>query len=107
MEAVKSLNVGDAQNPSTKVGPVIDATAQKRIMEYIEKGKQEGTLAIQVTPPENGYFVPPTVFTDISADATIAQEEILTDLLIEYRTALEASFIKAGRHRVDLQDAFA
>lgn len=76
VEAVKSLNVGDAQNPSTKVGPVIDATAQKRIMEYIEKGKQEGTLAIQVTPPENGYFVPPTVFTDISADATIAQEEI-------------------------------
>ena len=81
VEAVKSLNVGEAKNPSTKVGPVIDATAQKRILEYIEKGKQQGTLAIQVTAPENGYFVPPTVFKDITPDAVIAQEEIFGPVL--------------------------
>lgn len=40
-EAVKSINVGDAKNPSTKVGPVIDATAQARILEYIEQGKKK------------------------------------------------------------------
>lgn len=81
VEATKSLNVGAADNPSTKVGPVIDATAQKRILEYIEKGKQEGTLATQVEAPENGYFVPPTVLTDITPDATIAQEEIFGPVL--------------------------
>lgn len=81
VEAVKSLNVGDAKNPSTKVGPVIDATAQARILEYIEKGKQEGKLAIQVATPENGYFVPPTVFIDIPENATIAQEEIFGPVL--------------------------
>jgi RHH-type proline utilization regulon transcriptional repressor/proline dehydrogenase/delta 1-pyrroline-5-carboxylate dehydrogenase len=81
VEAVKSLNVGDAKNPSTKVGPVIDAIAQARILEYIEKGKQDGTLAIQVAIPENGYFVPPTVFIDISENATIAQEEIFGPVL--------------------------
>ncbi len=82
VEAVKSINVGEAKNPSTKVGPVIDATAQKRHLEYIETAKREGgNLAIQVTPPENGYFVPPTVFTDISENATIAQEEIFGPVL--------------------------
>jgi RHH-type proline utilization regulon transcriptional repressor/proline dehydrogenase/delta 1-pyrroline-5-carboxylate dehydrogenase len=80
-EAVKSLNVGEAKNPSTTVGPVIDATAQKRILEYIEKGKQEGNLAVQVEAPSNGYFVPPTVFTDIAPSATIAQEEIFGPVL--------------------------
>jgi RHH-type proline utilization regulon transcriptional repressor/proline dehydrogenase/delta 1-pyrroline-5-carboxylate dehydrogenase len=81
VEAVKSLNVGDAKNPSTKIGPVIDATAQARILDYIDKGKQDSTLAIQVSVPETGYFVPPTVFTDVSADATIAQEEIFGPVL--------------------------
>lgn len=80
-EAVKSLNVGEANNPSTKVGPVIDATAQKRILEYIEKGKQEGTLVTQVETPKNGYFVPPTIITELSPDATIAQEEIFGPVL--------------------------
>lgn len=80
-EAVKSINVGEANNPTTKVGPVIDATAQKRILEYIEKGKQEATLAVQIEAPSHGYFVPPTVFTDIAPDATIAQEEIFGPVL--------------------------
>ncbi|WP_342597459.1 L-glutamate gamma-semialdehyde dehydrogenase [Cyanobacterium aponinum UTEX 3222] len=84
-EAVKSINVGDAKNPSTKVGPVIDATAQARILEYIEQGKKEGKLAIQVPTPETGYFVPPTVFTDISEDAVIAQEEIFGPVLAVIR----------------------
>ncbi|MGB3404626.1 MAG: L-glutamate gamma-semialdehyde dehydrogenase [Microcoleaceae cyanobacterium] len=80
-EAVRSLNVGDATDPSTFVGPVIDAKAQQRIKEYIETGKQEGELAIQVDAPETGYFVPPTVFKNISPDAKIAQEEIFGPVL--------------------------
>lgn len=84
-EAVKSINVGDAKNPSTKVGPVIDATAQARILEYIEQGKKEGKLAIQVPTPETGYFVPPTVFVDVSEEAVIAQEEIFGPVLAVIR----------------------
>jgi RHH-type proline utilization regulon transcriptional repressor/proline dehydrogenase/delta 1-pyrroline-5-carboxylate dehydrogenase len=81
IEAVRSLNVGDVTNPSTFVGPVIDAKAQQRIKEYIETGKQEGELAIQVDAPETGYFVPPTVFKNISPNAKIAQEEIFGPVL--------------------------
>jgi RHH-type proline utilization regulon transcriptional repressor/proline dehydrogenase/delta 1-pyrroline-5-carboxylate dehydrogenase len=80
-EAVRSLNVGDAVHPSTFVGPVIDANAQKRILEYIEIGKQEASLAIQVPAPETGYFVPPTVFVNVSPTAKIAQEEIFGPVL--------------------------
>lgn len=80
-EAVRSLNVGDAVHPSTFVGPVIDANAQKRILEYIEIGKQEASLAIQVPAPETGYFVPPTVFVNVSPTGKIAQEEIFGPVL--------------------------
>lgn len=79
--AVESINVGDAQDASTKVGPVIDASALHRMLEYIEQGKKEATLAFQGETPENGYFVPPTVFKDVTPDATIAQEEIFGPVL--------------------------
>ncbi|MFB2923740.1 L-glutamate gamma-semialdehyde dehydrogenase [Aerosakkonema funiforme] len=81
VEATRSLNVGAAEDPSTKVGPVIDANAHKRILEYIEKGRQEANLALQMSAPENGYFIGPTIFTEVSAMATIAQEEIFGPVL--------------------------
>lgn len=76
VEATRSLNIGPTDHPSTQVGPVIDATAQKRIQEYIEIGKQQSTLALQMESPENGYFVGPTIFSNVSPSDTIAQEEI-------------------------------
>ena len=81
VEATRSLNVGDAAKPSTQVGPVIDAKAQKRIKEYIEKGKEESQVAIEVAGPEVGYFVGPTVFANVPPTATIAQEEIFGPVL--------------------------
>ena len=76
VEATRSLNVGATDDPSTQVGPVIDAKAQARIKEYIEQGKQECKLAIACEAPSSGYFVNPTVFKDVSPQVTIAQEEI-------------------------------
>jgi RHH-type proline utilization regulon transcriptional repressor/proline dehydrogenase/delta 1-pyrroline-5-carboxylate dehydrogenase len=80
-EAVRSLNVGNAALLSTQVGPVIDANAQQKIKEYIEIGKQEAELAIQVSAPEIGYFVGPTVFINVLPTAKIAQEEIFGPVL--------------------------
>ena len=76
VEATKSLNIGKSELPSTQVVPVIDATAQSRICEYIEKGKAEAKVALEMSAPEGGYFVGPVIFTDVAADAVIAQEEI-------------------------------
>lgn len=96
IEATRSLHVGDAADPSTKVGPVVDAAAQAKIKEYIEKGQQEATLALQMPAPEIGYFVGPTIFTNVAPDAVIAQEEIFGPVLVvikvkDFDTALEVA----------------
>ncbi len=76
VEATRSLNVGAAELPSTQVGPIIDAKARDRIREYIEKGRAEADVALEMPAPDTGYFIGPVIFTDVSPTATIAQEEI-------------------------------
>ncbi|PZV26190.1 MAG: L-glutamate gamma-semialdehyde dehydrogenase [Snowella sp.] len=76
VEATRSLNVGPTDDPSTQVGPVIDATSQKRIKEYIAKGKLESEIALESEVNLDGYFVGPTIFKNVSPHAIIAQEEI-------------------------------
>ena len=87
VEATRSLNVGSADDPSTTVGPVIDATARDRIQEYLEKGSAEAEMALSMPVPETGYFISPTVFTAVSADAVIAQSEIFGPVVAVIRVA--------------------
>ncbi|NEQ50866.1 MAG: L-glutamate gamma-semialdehyde dehydrogenase [Leptolyngbya sp. SIO3F4] len=81
VEATKSLNVGKAINPSTKVGPVIDAAAQNRIQKIIAEGKTKANLALELSAPEIGYFVGPTIFTDVEPQSSLAQDEIFGPVL--------------------------
>ena len=81
VEATKSLNIGNAADPSTKVGPVIDAAAQQRIYETIAQGKTEATLALELPAPETGYFVGPVIFTEVDPQGSLAQEEIFGPVL--------------------------
>ncbi|MEP0871686.1 L-glutamate gamma-semialdehyde dehydrogenase [Trichocoleus desertorum AS-A10] len=81
VEATRSLNVGDAAHPSTQVGPVIDATARDRIKSYIEQGKSEAQVALEMPTPDTGYFVGPVVFSEVAPTAAIAQEEIFGPVL--------------------------
>jgi RHH-type transcriptional regulator, proline utilization regulon repressor / proline dehydrogenase / delta 1-pyrroline-5-carboxylate dehydrogenase len=87
VEATKSLQIGIAEAPSTNIGPVIDRAAQQRIQEYIATGKAEATLALEVSAPTGGYFVNPTIFSDVPPDATIAQREIFGPVLAVIRAA--------------------
>lgn len=79
--ATRSLNVGEAASPSTQVGPVIDAAAQDRIRQAIAEGKAAATLALALPVPETGYFVGPTIFTDVDPQSALAQEEIFGPVL--------------------------
>ena len=81
IEATKSLNVGAADNPSMQMGPVIDPQARKRILEYIAQGKEESELALEMSIPEGGYYISPTIFSGVNPDDTIAQEEIFGPVL--------------------------
>ncbi|MBD2022762.1 aldehyde dehydrogenase family protein, partial [Leptolyngbya sp. FACHB-36] len=85
VEATRSLNLGPADQPSTKVGPVIDADARNRIGEYIEKGRLECDVALELPAPDSGYFVGPVIFRDVPPTATIAQEEIFGPVLAVMR----------------------
>ena len=93
LNAAASLHVGNPEDPSVTVGPVIDGAAHKRILEYIESGKQEARLAFQRGDvPEKGFFIPPTIFTNVTPQTKIACEEIFGPVLsvIKVRDLTEA-----------------
>src|SRR5215475_3287791 len=80
--AATSLRIGNPEQPGIMVGPVIDEAAYRRILEYIEIGKKEATLAYQAKEvPPHGYFVPPTIFSDVKPNMRIAREEIFGPVL--------------------------
>ncbi|MBC5795953.1 L-glutamate gamma-semialdehyde dehydrogenase [Sphaerospermopsis sp. LEGE 00249] len=81
VEATKSLNIGEAELPSTQVGPVIDGNARDRILEYIEIGKKEASLALELSAPNQGYFIGPVIFSQVPPDGVIAQQEIFGPVL--------------------------
>jgi len=82
LSAAASLRVGNPQEPGITVGPVIDKTAYQRIQDYIGIGKSEATLAFQRRDvPPQGYFIPPTIFVDVTPEMRIAREEIFGPVL--------------------------
>lgn len=82
LAAAADLEVGLPENPSTAIGPVIDKSAYQRILRYIAIGKAEGKVAFEgKVPAGEGYFIPPTIFTHVSPEARVAQEEIFGPVL--------------------------
>jgi aldehyde dehydrogenase (NAD+) len=80
VEFTQTLKVGDSLDPSTQLGPVVSRSQLSRVLKYIDVGQKEGaTLKSGTVPPfvhQHGYFVPPAIFCDVSADMTISREEI-------------------------------
>ena len=85
VRAADSMKVGPAEDPANAMGPVVDVTAQKSILEYIEIGKREGTLLYSSTVPETGYCVPITIIGDIEPRHRLAQEEVFGPVLAVMR----------------------
>jgi acyl-CoA reductase-like NAD-dependent aldehyde dehydrogenase len=73
--------LGDPSDDGTTMGPLVSREQQERVQHYLVVGAGEARLAAQGATPQdpslaNGYFVPPTIFADVTNDATIAREEI-------------------------------
>lgn len=87
-DRARQLTVGDAaENPG--LGPVINKAAYESILSYIEVGKREGRLIVggnAVETSEKGYFIAPTIFSDIDPQARLAQEEIFGPVLAVIRS---------------------
>lgn len=83
IERARGLKVGNGADPKTEMGPVINADAVHKILGYIEIGKREdkaklatGSNRLETGDYAHGYFIEPTVFTDVAPEMRIAQEEI-------------------------------
>ncbi|MGW0598167.1 aldehyde dehydrogenase family protein [Streptomyces sp. NPDC002776] len=67
-----------------RIGPVVNARQRERVCGYIDQGVVEGARVVAggtESPREQGYFVSPTVFADVTPEMTIAQEEIFGPVL--------------------------
>ena len=79
---VDRIVVGDPRDRANYMGPVVNESALRSVMSYIEKGRSEGRLiAGGARVDADGYYVEPTVIADVAPDATIAQEEIFGPVL--------------------------
>jgi betaine-aldehyde dehydrogenase len=85
-QAAAALRVGDPHDPETEVGPLVAERQRQRVEDYIKAGREEGaTLALGgCRPPERrqGWYVEPTIFSDVSSSMRIAQEEIFGPVLV-------------------------
>ncbi|KAL8094085.1 hypothetical protein AgCh_035820 [Apium graveolens] len=77
-EKVKSWVVGDPFDQDTQQGPQIEKKQYNKILSYIEQGKKEGATLLSGGKPvgKGGYYIEPTIFTDVEDDMIIAKEEI-------------------------------
>ncbi|MFJ9350124.1 aldehyde dehydrogenase family protein [Streptomyces sp. NPDC101237] len=78
------LAAAAAEKYGDRIGPLVSAKQQERVRGYIDQGVAEGARLVtggSQSPREQGYFVSPTVFADVTPEMTIAQEEIFGPVL--------------------------
>jgi aldehyde dehydrogenase (NAD+) len=90
------LTLGDPFDKNTRLGPLASASQRDSVLEYIEKGKQEGAMVVagggKPAHLPKGYYVEPTIFANVDNTMTVAQEEIFGPVLsiIPYDSEQEA-----------------
>ncbi|KAI9008607.1 putative aldehyde dehydrogenase, partial [Hyaloraphidium curvatum] len=93
--AAKSIKVGDQFDPATNQGPQVDEIQFNSIMKYIATGKTEGKLVTGGNRHgDKGYFIEPTIFTDVPDSAKIMREEIFGPVVAVNTFKDEAEIIK-------------
>jgi acyl-CoA reductase-like NAD-dependent aldehyde dehydrogenase len=97
VETAETYKPGDPFEGDTRLGPLVSSTQLERVRGYIKKGVDEGATLLTGGAElpdglDKGYFVRPTVFSNVTRDMTIAQEEIFGPVLsiIPYDTEEEA-----------------
>jgi acyl-CoA reductase-like NAD-dependent aldehyde dehydrogenase len=88
--AVESIKLGDPWDPEVGMGPLAMRRQQERVLDYIAVGRQEGAKLVTGGGRgqfNQGFFVEPTIFDDVTSDMRIAQEEIFGPVvsIIRYR----------------------
>ncbi len=96
-KTAETFTTGDPFEATTRLGPLVSSVQRERVRGYIQKGVDEGATLVTggAEAPEGlekGFFVRPTVFSNVTRDMTIAQEEIFGPVLsiLPYDTEEEA-----------------
>ncbi|WP_102128522.1 aldehyde dehydrogenase family protein [Deinococcus planocerae] len=97
--------VGDPFHPATTLGPLVSETQRDRVRGYITQGLAEGAKLIAggAEPPEGlgrGYYVRPTIFSEVTPEMTIAQEEIFGPVLVIQPYDDEEDAIRIANHTI-------
>jgi malonate-semialdehyde dehydrogenase (acetylating)/methylmalonate-semialdehyde dehydrogenase len=85
VEATADYTVGPGLDESSQMGPLISEEHRETVIDYIETGEDEGATLLydgrEAEAPDQGIFLPPTVFGDVEPEMTIAAEEIFGPVL--------------------------
>jgi betaine-aldehyde dehydrogenase len=84
-EETEKINQTDPMEPTARMGPVVNKIQYDRVMDYIQKGKDQGATVLtgggRNPKFAKGFYIQPTVFTDVTPDMTIWKEEIFGPVL--------------------------
>jgi len=106
VERAAKIKVGPGDDPDTEMGPLVSEEHMKKVLSYIEIGKQEGaTLALGgnrllENGLDKGYFVGPAVFVDVKQNMRIVQEEIFGPVVVIQKFKDEAEAVKLANDTV-------
>ena len=93
-ERMERLREGPSLDKSIDIGAIIAPVQLEKIARLVEEGKASGATCFQPSwaAPKQGWYFPPTLFTNVSPAATIAQEEIFGPVIVSltFRTPAEA-----------------
>lgn len=90
-ERTRKIRIGDPLDPETQMGPLINRAQHEKVTGYIAAGKAEGaTLHYGGGVPsfqgsEGGFFIEPTIFTEVKDDMRIAREEIFGPVMAVFK----------------------
>jgi phenylacetaldehyde dehydrogenase len=87
VERARTLKIGPGAEPDTFMGPVVSAQQLERVTSYVRSGQQQGAeiVAGEQKLPAKGYFVRPTVLSNVRPDMTVMREEIFGPVVCALR----------------------
>lgn len=100
VEKTKALTIGPATDYQTSFGPVISRKHRDKILEFIDRAVKDGaTIACGGKIPvgenlKNGFYIEPTILTDVRPDSEITQEEVFGPVLCVIRFSTEDEAIR-------------
>jgi acyl-CoA reductase-like NAD-dependent aldehyde dehydrogenase len=101
---LKEIVIGDARNAQTTFGPLASGKQCERVMNYIQDAPRQGARLVaggrRVLEETGGYFVEPTVFSDVTPAARIAQEEIFGPVLSVIPFESEAAAVRIANDTI-------